>query len=181
MIRYDNSPLIQEPQLKTFIKIVGSVILALAVVLGILRITGLNPHNRTPGLWLSGNLVTTPVTDWSFTSQYQTDKIETHPWYGIAHSVTTGFIVYQGQLYVTSRLEKGQHFPENKGWLKAVMQDPHVRIKFGNNLYRCTLSLVTDPAEKAAIFGPRTHQNPRLLATDTVDGPMSFLFHAQPE
>ena len=60
--------------MKMLLKIVGGILVCLALVLVVLRITGLNPHDRIPGLWLTGDLVTTPVTDWSFCdegSQYQ--------------------------------------------------------------------------------------------------------------
>ena len=59
--------------MKMLLKIAGGIIVCLALLLVVLRITGLNPHDRIPGLWLTGNLVTTPVTDWSFT-----DKVPTH-------------------------------------------------------------------------------------------------------
>jgi hypothetical protein len=78
------------------------------LVLVVLRFTGFDPIGNTPGphnypgLWLKGTVVTTPVTDWSFATQYKTDKVETQTWYGIPHSVTTGFIVYHDQLYITS-------------------------------------------------------------------------------
>src|ERR1700722_10396801 len=121
--------------MKTLVKIVGAVIVCLVLLLVVLRITGLNPTGDVPGpgnypgLWLSGTVVTTPVTDWSFATQYKTDKVQTRTWYMIPHSVTTGFIVYNNQLYLTSNFPKGRPFPDGKGWTKAVMRDPHVRIK----------------------------------------------------
>ncbi|MGH9690679.1 MAG: hypothetical protein ACRD4C_06275 [Candidatus Acidiferrales bacterium] len=64
--------------MKTLLKIAGAIIVCLMLVLVVLRITGLNPHDRTPGLWLTGGLVTTPVTDWSFTDKVPTIKPQTH-------------------------------------------------------------------------------------------------------
>jgi len=43
------------------------------------------------------------------------------------------------------------------------MRDPHVRLKFGNNLYDCKLLDVTDPDERAAQLGPRANENPPLF------------------
>jgi hypothetical protein len=172
--------------MRTLARIAGAILVCLIVVLVALRITGFNPigdvpgKGNYPGLWLSGEVVTTPVTDWSFVSQYKTDKVQTRTWYGIPHSVTTGFILHDGQLYLTSMFPAGVPYPDGKSWVKNVMRDPHVRLKFGNNLYECVLSPVTDPNERAAVLGPRAQQNPRLMATDT-NGPVMHLFHAQAE
>jgi len=173
--------------MRTLAKIVGAIVVCLILALVVLRITGFNPIGNTPGpgnypgLWLSGTVVRAPVTDWSFVSQYKTDKVQTRTWYGIPHSVTTGFILYNGQLYLTSMFAKGVLFPEGKSWVKNVMRDPHVRLKFGNNLYNCILSPVTDPDERAAVLGPRAKQNPQLLAADSTNGPVMHLFHVQSE
>jgi hypothetical protein len=173
--------------MKTVVKIVGAIVVCLVLVLAVLRITGFNPIGNTPGpgnypgLWLSGTVAKTPVTDWSFVSQYKTDKVQTRTWYGIPHSVTTSYILYNGQLYLTSMFAKGVPFPEGKSWVKNVMRDPHVRLKFGNNLYDCTLSHVTDLGEREAVLGPRAKQNPQLLAANTSNGPVLHLFHVTPE
>ncbi len=49
--------------------VVGVVIACLVIALVTLRIVGLDPKDRRPGLWLTGELVTQPVTDWSFTDK----------------------------------------------------------------------------------------------------------------
>lgn len=149
--------------MKTLAKIAGAIVVCLALVLVVLRITGFNPIGDTPGagnypgLWLSGDVVTTPVTDWSFVSQFKTDKLQTRTWYGIPHSVTTGFILHNGQLYVTSMFRAGVPFPEGKSWVNNVVRDPHVRLKFGNNLYDLQLAHVADPDERAAVLGARAN------------------------
>jgi hypothetical protein len=173
--------------MKTVAKIVGAILVCLALALVVLRITGLDPIGNTPGpgnypgLWLSGKVVSTPVTDWSFATQYRTDKVQTRTWYLIPHSVTTGFIVHNGQLYLTSMFAAGMPFPQGKSWVTNVMRDPHVRVKFGNSLYDCTLSPVTDPEERAAVLGPRAGQNPPPLASNAASGPVLHLFHAVSE
>ncbi|MBV9745850.1 MAG: hypothetical protein JO099_18970 [Acidobacteriia bacterium] len=173
--------------MRTFVKIIGAIVVCLVLALVVLRITGFNPIGNTPGpgnypgLWLSGTVVKTPVTDWSFVTQYKTDKVQTRTWYGIPHSVTTGYILHNGQLYITSMFGKGVPYPEGKSWVKNVIRDPHVRLKFGDNLYDCTLSPVTDPGERAAVLGPRAQKNPQLLAADSTNGPVLHLFHVQSE
>ena len=170
--------------MKTASKIAGTMLICLALVLVVLRITGLNPIGDTPGprnypgLWLSGQVVTTPITDWSFVTQYRTDKVQTRTWFLIPHSVTTGFVVYCGQLYLTSMFRAGMPFPQGKMWVSDVMRDPHVRLKFGDKLYDCVLSHVTDPAERAAVLGSRAKQYPQLTASYANNGAGMHLFHA---
>ena len=41
------------------------------VVMLVLALTACNPKDRRPGTWLSGDLVETPISDWSFTEGYQ--------------------------------------------------------------------------------------------------------------
>jgi len=173
--------------MKTLAKIIGAILFCLLLVLVVLRITGLNPigdkpgPGNYPGLWLSGKVVTTPVTDWSFTAQYKTDKVQTRTSYLIPHSVTTSFIVHGGQLYLTSMFGAGVPFPQGKRWVTNVMRDPRVRLKFGNNLYDCVLSHVTDPDERAGVLGERAKQNPQLLASSATNGPVLHLFHVRSE
>jgi hypothetical protein len=177
---------VKERKVNALTKIVGAMLACLVLALVVLRMTGLNPIGDTPGrgnypgLWLSGTVVTTPVTDWSFADQYKTDKLQTRTWYMIPHSVTTGHVVHNGQLYITSFFPAGMPFPQGKSWVKNVMRDPHVRLKFGDQLYDCVLSPVTDPDEKAAVLGPRSTQNPQLLASNT-NGPVMHLFRVLPE
>ena len=164
--------------MKKTAKIAGLILLGIALILVVVRITGLNPIGNTPGpgnypgLWLSGEVVTTPVTDWSFATKYQTDKVQTRTWFLIPHSVTTGFIVHNGQLYLTSMFRAGMPFPQSKMWVTDVMRDPHVRLKFGDKLYNCVLSLVTNPEEITAVLGSRGQ--PAV----SNDGGVMHLFHA---
>lgn len=144
--------------MKTGIKILGGFVACLIVAVVILRVTGLNPRDRTPGLWLTGNVVTTPIADWSFTDQVPNIKIQTNTWYGIPHSVTIDCVSYNGQLYVTSVYPAGT----SRSWNDNAMRDPHVRIKIGDNLYDRSASLVTDPAEKEAVLQLRAKKYPNL-------------------
>ena len=174
-------------KMKTSAKIIGAILVCLVLALVVLRITGFSPIGNIPGpgnypgLWLSGKVVTAPVTDWSFASQYKTDKVQTRTRYMIPHSVTTSFILHNGQLYITSMFAAGVPFPQGKSWVRNVMRDPHVRLKFGNDLYDCILSPVTDPDQKVAVLGPRAKQNPQFIASNATDGPVLHLFHVLPE
>src|SRR2546428_356705 len=83
--------------------IVGGVLVAcLVMALGALNIVGLDPKERRPGLRLTGELVTRPVTDWAFTDKHPNIFVQTRSWYGLPHSVTTTATAHNGQLYLTS-------------------------------------------------------------------------------
>ena len=145
--------------MKILWKIVAGIVIVLVAALVVLRFTGLDPNNakrvkdRRPGLWLKGNLVATPVTDWSFTDDVETIEVETNTWFLIPHSVRIDCATYQGRLYVNSRVAKGvAPYPGGKMWNRDVARDPHVRLKIGNNLYPEVLVFVTDPAEKEGAF-----------------------------
>src|SRR5215472_6876552 len=129
--------------MKTLLKMVGIILVCLALLLVALSITGLEPRERTPGLWLKGDLVTTPVSDWSFTDKYPTIKVQTRTWYLLPHSVTTYCVALDGQLYLTSVYQAGLVYPHGRSWNTDVERDPHVRLKIGDQLYERRLSHVT--------------------------------------
>src|SRR6202790_5454731 len=112
--------------MKTILKIGGAIFICLVFLLVTLRATGFEPRDcanasaswscRTPGLWLKGELVTTPVTDWSFTDQIPEIKVQTHTWYLLPHSITTGCTGYNGQLYLTSVYPPNVPYPKGRSW-----------------------------------------------------------------
>ncbi len=158
--------------------IVTAVIAAsLVVALAALRVVGLDPHERRPGLWLRGDLATGPPTDWSFTDEYQTIFVQTRAWYGLPHSVTTTCVAFNGHLYLTSVYRQGLQFPRDRLWNENVMRDPHVRLKIDGKLYDGTLLLVTDPAEKNAVLDAKAKKYPRLAGADRS---RTYLFRLEP-
>ncbi len=137
-----------------------ALLLPLVLALIALRIVGLEPQDRRPGLWIKGELVTTPVTDWSFTDQFAEIYLETRTWYLIPHSVTISCTAHQGRLYLTSTYSQGGEFP-SRFWNKNVMRDPRVRLRIGNQLFEKTLSLLTNVAEKEAVLESKKKKNTR--------------------
>jgi hypothetical protein len=155
------------------------IVVVLALTLFTLRLTGLEPeyldlnqlraHHMIarPGLWLKGEVVTTPVTDWSFVNSVvhpgqslNTVLVETRTPYFIPHSVRTIPSVRNGQLYVRSHQDRMDvPFPYDKTWTADVARDPRVRIKIGDKLYEATLVLVTDRTQAIALLG----RNPETL------------------
>jgi hypothetical protein len=159
--------------MKTLLKALGVIVVCLLALLLVLRITGFGPHARIPGLWLKGDLVTTPVTDWSFTDRYQNVEVQTNTWYLLPHSVTVTCTAYNGQLYLTSTYPPGVVYPHGRSWNADVARDPHVRIKVGNQLYDRSLSVVTDPVEKAPVLAAKWKKYPQLKTPDS----RVILFH----
>ena len=143
--------------------VVGGSIVVICVVVALvaLRIVGLDPQERRPGLWLQGELVATPVTDWSFTDKHPTIYLQTRNWYLLPHSVTITCVAHNGQLYLTSVFREGSPFPQGKAWTSNVARDPHVRLKIGNRLYDETVSLLADPAERAAVLESKAKKYPK--------------------
>jgi hypothetical protein len=154
----------------------GIVVLCVIAVLVVLRIVGLDPHERRPGLWLTGERGPAP-TDWSFTDKYPTIYIQTRTDYVIPHSVTITCVAYHGELYLTSVFREGSPFPQGKRWTANVVRDPRVRLKIGNQIYDETVALVTDQAERDAVLEAkaRKYPNQRVAKTSSV-----YLFHVLP-
>jgi len=145
--------------MRTLLKVGGAILICVVLLLLVLSVTGFEPRAcsniyeswacRLPGLWLKGDLVTTPVTDWSFAENIPTLKLQTHTWYLLPHSVNIGCVYYNGHLYVSSvYMRPGVKYR----WNEDVIRDPRVRLKIGNQLYDRTLVYVTDPAEKTAVY-----------------------------
>ena len=143
---------------KRLLQTLAVVLMCLVLLLVVLRITGFGPHSRTPGLWLKGNVVTTPVTDWSFAANIPVIQIETRTWYLLPHSVNVNCLAYNGQLYMVSVYPAGTAHT----WNDNVIRDPYVRIKIGDQIYDRSLSLVTDPAEQEAVLQARHSKYPQL-------------------
>lgn len=144
--------------MKRLLQSLGIIVVCLILILNVLRITGFGPHARTPGLWLKGNVVTTPVTDWSFTDEIPVVQLQTETWYLLPHSVNINCLNYNGQLYLVSVYPAGTAHT----WNDNVIRDPHVRLKIGDQIYDRTVSLVTDSAEQEGVLQARHNKYPQL-------------------
>ena len=153
-----------------------AIILIVVIIAGALvtfRFTGLEPeyldldqlraHHMIarPGLWLKGEVVGTPVTDWSFINDVphpgrsiNTVLVETRTPYFIPHSVRTMPTVRNGVFYLRSHQDRMDlQFPYDKSWTADVARDPRVRIKIGDKLYEATLVLIADRTQAIAVLG----------------------------
>ena len=149
--------------MRTLVKIVGSTVIVLVAALLLMSVTGFEPKDcpptdrslscKVPGLWLKGEPVTTPVSDWSFTDQIPQIKIQTQTPFLLPHSVIIWCAVYNGNLYVTSY--------RGRQWVENIVRDPHVRLKIADKVFDRTLSIVDDPAEKAAVLQSKGRKYPQ--------------------
>jgi hypothetical protein len=138
-------PYVREATMKILLKVVGAIVACAILALAVFSITGLDPNQRRAGLWLKGDVETFPA-DWAFADKYQTLLVETHPWYGIAHSVTIYFVTDQGNLYLHASYAPGGKWPDGKTWTAYLAQNPKVRVKLGNEVFDGKIAPVTDPA-----------------------------------
>ncbi len=100
------------------------------VAFGILAVglSACEPSDRTPGLWLSGDVSEFPG-DWSFTQDHQEIFVEVSTPYFLSHSVTIWCASLDGDLYI------GARDPDSKSWPGWVDSNPDVRLKVGDALY----------------------------------------------
>jgi hypothetical protein len=139
--------------MKKIVKLAGiSLVLLVIATLVSLRTFGLEPQDQRPGLWLAGERVTEPVSDWTFTDDFEEIFVQTNTRYGIPHSITTYCAEYNGRFYLFSAYYQGGVFPDTRGWNRNVIRDPRVRLKIGDNVYDQTLSYVSDESAKQPVI-----------------------------
>ena len=129
----------------------GFVFLVLIALVSF-RVFGLQPKDLRPGLWLSGDLVTEPVTDWTFTHNHSEIFVQTNTSYGIPHSITTYCLEYEGNLYLFSSYYGGGTFPDDRAWNRNVARDPRIRMKIGESLYDQQLTVENNESIRQAIL-----------------------------
>ncbi len=106
------------------------------------------PQDRRPGTWVGGELVETPINDWSFVNEHPEVYLQTHPWYGVPHSVTVVMGTNGETLFMPSiYYQEPKTFPEGKYWNKIVDTNPEVEVKIGDQLFPRRIRLISDPAE----------------------------------
>ena len=119
-----------------------------------------DPQDRRPGLWLRGDVVEEPVTDWTFVNTVPEIFVETSTWYRIPHSVTVVGVGIGDRLYVPSVYRERGEFPDERYWNQNVVADPHVRLEISDRIYERKAVLVEDPAEWQAVFDAFAQKSP---------------------
>jgi hypothetical protein len=141
--------------------VVGVLVVLAVAFIAYARVFGFDPGFRHPGLWVKGEVVKEPVTDFSFARKTPGPTVvQTRDWLipGLAFSVTTARIIHNGRLYVGSGYPTGIKMPAGRHWNKNILADPVVRIRIGDKLYDGTLVYISDPQEHdevTKVFGPQ--------------------------
>lgn len=125
---------------------------ATIAILLMLVLAACEPADRTPGMWLSGDVETIEISDWSFSNDHMEVFLETHPWYGIPFSVTVVTATTGDKLFVPSIYSEPAEFPGSKYWNSVIEKNPAVLIKIGNKLYPRSAHLISDEAEFEEAF-----------------------------
>jgi hypothetical protein len=113
-----------------------TLVVIVAAVAGTLYARRTNPIQNIPGRQLTGEVVSEPVSDWSFAADVPTVAIETRP--AAPYSVTTWSFVHEGHLYIpASRASQ-------KTWTQFAAADPQVRVKIGEKIYPGLATRVLD-------------------------------------
>ena len=146
--------------MKTVLKLIGGFVVVAVLLVVLARMFGFDPGPTRPGLWMRGELITTPVTDWTFATKVPgLTGIQTHQWFfpPLAHSVLTTRFVYNGHLYVGSGYPAGIKLPDGRHWNRNLQSDSRARIRLGHQMYDGKLIYVTDPVEHDEVckaYGP---------------------------
>ncbi len=191
-------------------KIAGLIVLALAVFLFALNFAIMRSSPSLPGgynnlltnlvrmyrgeigFWLTGDVVRTPVTDWSFIDSIRNIQVQTHTPYLLPHVLTTDIARVGGQLYLFSeyyppapgkRDTRGE-FPQARFWNRMVVRDPRIRVKIGDRLFDMRAYPLTDPAEVEAArkaFLSKYDDVERRDAAPEARRPALYFFRLEPQ
>jgi hypothetical protein len=134
------------------------------------------PCGRIPGGYLLGKVTEGPVKDWSFANQVSLCQIQISA--TLPHSINLNCMATpQGNFYLSCSN------CEPKYWSRAVLKNPHSRLRINGNVYPVNLTRVTDPMEMDQAWEARvkklqvvaTPENPAVpLGTPRPDGWWTF-------
>ncbi len=103
-----------------------------------------SPFLLLPGKSLQG--FETDAQSWEFAEKFKILQLETRP--QNPYSVYLRVVTKNGRLYIDAA--------KHRRWHDYIRQDPHVRIKLGNNIYRAIAIRVTEPEERRQFKTKRT-------------------------
>ena len=109
-------------------RILKVIAVGLALLMGTILVLYLNrsdPYGTIPGKRLQGEEATELIDDWSFATQYRRVNVEVRP--SDPYSVNAGYFVHDQALYISSAKSR---------WAQFLVQDPNMRIRVGDKLYR---------------------------------------------
>jgi hypothetical protein len=102
-----------------------------------------DPIGMLPGKSLSGAEEAWPAS-WAFSDEIPYAAIEVRP--DDPYSVKTSCFTHEGSLYVPAG--RGA----SKTWTRLVGDDPRVRVKLGERVFRGRATRITDPDQRRTVF-----------------------------
>jgi hypothetical protein len=124
------------PDMERVLRWIVAILLIVAAVGATLYARRTNPIQFVSGRQLTGEVVSEPVSDWSFAKDVPLVAIETRP--GAPYSVTTWCFVHEGKLYIPASAGS------TKTWTHFAAADPRVRVKIGDKIYPGIATRITD-------------------------------------
>ena len=112
----------------------------LAIALAVAACGG--PFLAIPGGRLAGDVVTTPIADWSFADE---TWLELETRLDDPYSVQLNYFVRDGKLYIDPA--------EGRTWLDHLRADPRARVRLSGKVYPVAAVLAGKPGELAG-FDP---------------------------
>ena len=153
---------------KNVLKGIAVGLALLVTTLLVLYLNRSDPYGPLPGKRLRGEEITGTIDDWSFAQQYRTATNEVRP--SNPYSVHTGFVLHDEVLYISSGQGHESH------WVQFLIQDPNMRIRLGDKLYKVRGTLVEDPPLIEAIHKTREKKNPRLAERTPEEKALNLYF-----
>lgn len=141
--------------MRRILKLIGYAAAALLAALVLVYLFRSGPLGPIPGGELSGEIVSDPVGDWSFSDDHRLIAVETRP--GDPHSVTTACFAHQGQIYVPA--SDGA----DKQWTRHLLEDPSVRLKIGDRIYPGRATRVVDESLRPELLSAARVKYPQMV------------------
>ena len=118
----------------------------------VLRVDGFDPQDQRPGLWLAGDFVDSPVSDWSLSGEHYVFYLQTNTSYFVPHSVKVYYATLEGNLYLLSAYYIGGTFPGMRSWNRNIVRGPRIRFVIGDKLYNQIVSYMSDESIRRPIY-----------------------------
>ena len=128
---------------------IGITLLALGAIAAVAYLASC-PCGRLPGLWLSGQMVSDPVKDWSFINEVPLCELQVNSWR--PHAITLNCMSHKQAAYVSCSRCATKH------WSTIVADNGLGRLKAGNALYPVRIHRVTQPGLMDAVWQARAQK-----------------------
>ncbi len=127
----------------------SSILFGLITVLALGLLTGCGPIGPFAGGRLSGTEGSWPA-DWNTAVDLTQIQLETA--IEDPTSVNVWVVVVDREAFVATSLLMGTEVPDERGWVRDVLEDPRVRVRVDGVVYRARLMALDDPEEIAKVF-----------------------------